>query len=65
MKKTNNKRPSPVMIQGGSFQDMINDFKNQPLRKPLTKKEQAELNKLLKQLRDSQGPGDALIEIKF
>lgn len=62
-KKNQNKKSSPVVIKGMTFDEMIKDVQNQPAPKPLTKEKQEKLDKLIQQLIDSQGPGDALFMI--
>jgi hypothetical protein len=59
-KKNQNKKSSPVVIKGMTFDEMIKDVQSRPAPEPLTKEKQEELDKLLQQLIESQGPGDAL-----
>lgn len=54
-------KPEPVLIKGQTLDQMFSEISNAPAQKIPTRKEKKELNELLKQLIDSQGPGDAFV----
>lgn len=64
MKKNKNKnKPEPVLIKSQTLGEMFQEIANAPEPKPFTRKEKKEVDELLRQLAESQGPGDALMVV--
>lgn len=61
-KKKKSVKAKPVMVKGMSFDAMLAEVReNSKNARPLTKKEQIEVDKALKELIKSQGRGDVLM----
>lgn len=58
-------KPEPVVIKAQTLDQMFSEIANGPAPKPMTEQEQAELNILLQQLAESQGPGDSFMMLSI
>lgn len=58
------KSTSPVLLKGMSLGEMLNSIQNNK-PEPMTPEKQARIDDLLKQLRDSQGPGDSFMVLSI